>query len=117
MKNRLMIRMVGFVLALSACASAWAGSIFLTGHDPDFHASNSAGTAIDSIGAVHINQAAIAFIMDPSFNSFAFTGIDKLLCVESNMAAPGGDRIGKNGIPASGFTAGADFAGFARKLR
>ncbi len=55
--------------------------------------------------------------MDPSFNSFAFTGIDKLLCVESNMAAPGGYRIGKNGIPASGFTDGADFAGFARKMR
>jgi len=90
------------VLCLGFATNAAAGSIFLTGHDPDFHAS-------DNVGAQHINQRAIDFVMDPAFNSFASAGIGKFLFVESSMAPPSGHRIGKNGIIASGFSEGTDF--------
>jgi hypothetical protein len=87
---------------------ASAGSIFLTGHDPDFHAAINS-TTVDSIGAVHINQIAIDFIMDPAFNTFASGGVTKFLFVESAISLPGGHRIGKNGILVSGFMEGVDF--------
>jgi len=86
-----------------------AASIFLTGHDPDFHAANSAGTGIDSLGAVHINNAAIDFIMNPTFNLAVAGGASKFLFVESSMAPPPGHRIGKNGIIQSGYVEGLDF--------
>jgi hypothetical protein len=84
---------------------AWAGSIFLTGHDPDFHASLGGNTA----GAQHINQTGIDFVMDPAFNTFVAAGVTKFLFVESNISVPVGHTIGENGIIASGFTAGTSF--------
>jgi len=110
--NRLLSKVLIPVFALTIIFSTQvvsAGSLFLTGHDPDFHASNSAGTAVDSIGAVHINQIAIDYILDPTFNLVAAGGVTKLLFVESNIATPGGHRIGKNGIIQSGFVEGTDF--------
>jgi len=97
-----------FSLILSAQLSL-AGSIFLTGHDPDFHASNAAGTAVDSIGAVHINEIGVDFIMNAAFNPFVSGGINKFLFVESMIAPPGGHRRGVNGIVQSGFISGTDF--------
>lgn len=100
------------VLALCVsfvASSASAGSILLTGHDPDFHASNAAGTAIDSQGAVNINQVAINFILDPAFNSVSNGGITKFLFVESSITPPAGHRVGKNGIIQSGYVEGVDF--------
>ena len=44
--------------AYAVKAGPW---IFLTGHDPDFHAFVGGNAA----GAQHINQRAIDFIMDP----------------------------------------------------
>ena len=93
---------LGTLGALLVCAQAWAGSIFLTGHDPDFH-------AVSSVGAQNINQTAIGFILDPAFNSVVAGGVTKFLFVESSIAPPGGHRVGKNGIVASGFTEGVDF--------
>jgi hypothetical protein len=81
------------------------GSIFLTGHDPDFHASAGPNTA----GAQHINQDAINFIMDPFFNPFV-AGTKKFLFVECDTCAvPAGHVNGALGITASGFVAGTDF--------
>ena len=40
---------------------AAGGSVFLTGHDPDFH-------AVDQVGPRNINIAAIGFVMDPMPN-------------------------------------------------
>lgn len=91
-----------FVTLLTTAQFASAGAIFLTGHDPDFHASSNAG-------AQHINQAAITFIMDTTFNLAVAGGATKFLFVESNISTPGGHRIGKNGIIASGFVEGTDF--------
>jgi hypothetical protein len=104
-----------FALAIiSSTQVVSAASIFLTGHDPDFHASNAAGTAVDSIGAVHINQVAINYILDPTFNLIADGGVSKFLFVESKIAPPGvappsGHRVGKNGIIRSGYVEGVDF--------
>ncbi|HXI44358.1 MAG TPA: hypothetical protein VNH83_30515 [Bryobacteraceae bacterium] len=57
------------------------GSIFLTGHDPDFHP-----IAGNTIGAQHINQDAIKFIKDPSFNS-ALTSVNGLNIADANSGA------------------------------
>lgn len=80
------------------------GSIFLTGHDPDFHASLGGNLA----GARHINNVAINFVMDPGFNPFV-AGAPKFLFVESRIPTPGGHTIGKNGIVASGYVEGVNF--------
>ena len=48
-----------FLLCVFVCALpvpvVWGGSIFLTGHDPDFHAFVGG----NSTGAAHINQIAM----------------------------------------------------------
>jgi len=85
--------------------TAKAGSVFLTGHDPDFHASLGG----NGVGAQHINQTAIGFITDTKFNTFAAAGVKKFLFVESKIAVPSGHTDGENGIVASGYTLGTDF--------
>ncbi len=92
------------VIGLAGTRPADAGSIFLTGHDPDFHATLGGNAA----GAANINTTAINFIRDPGFNSFAAIA-PKFLFVESNIAPPGGHTVGKNGIIASGYVEGVDF--------
>ena len=86
-------------------STALAGSIFLTGHDPDFHASLGGNAA----GAIRLNQVAISFIQDPGFNPFYLGGATKFLFVESSIAVPAGHTVGKNGIVASGYTEGVHF--------
>ncbi|MGH9663233.1 MAG: hypothetical protein ACRD9L_02275, partial [Bryobacteraceae bacterium] len=101
-------KLFGKVLNVALPAGAWlsmaglccGGSIFLTGHDPDFHAIVGNNTA----GAQHINQDAISFVTDPSFNPFAAGGIEKFLFVESSISPPAGHVDGINGIIASGYT-------------
>lgn len=93
------------ILALAVAPNLFAGAIFLTGHDPDFHA--SLGT--NATGAININKAAIKFILDPVFNPFVAGGIKKFLFVESKISPPGGHTNGVNGIVASGYTLGTDF--------
>lgn len=43
------------IAILSLCSTAWAGPIFLTGHDPDFHAQGSTGAA-------NLLKSGIAFV-------------------------------------------------------
>jgi len=98
---------VAVAALMVAATPAWSGSIFLTGHDPDFHASSSSGE--NPAGAQHINQVAIGFVNDPAFNPFV-SATSKFLFVESNpVLVPGGHKRGVQGITASGFTAGMDF--------
>ena len=106
--GNLLFALFSLAVALSSNPVS-AASVFLTGHDPDFHASNAAGTAVDSQGAVNINNAAIDFIMDPVFNLSVAGGASKFLFVESSIAPPGGHRVGKNGIIQSGYVEGTDF--------
>lgn len=93
------------VLAVSLGSTVWAGAIFLTGHDPDFHATLGG----NQTGARNINTAAIDFITDATFNPFTAGGVNKFLFVESNIAVPTGHTVGVNGVVASGFTSGTDF--------
>jgi hypothetical protein len=88
----------------TACGAGHAGSIFLTAHDPDFHASLGGNTA----GAQNINNVAISYIMNPAFNPFVATA-PMFLFVESTIPVPGGHTNGVNGIVASGYTLGSDF--------
>ena len=82
-----------------------AGSIFLTGHDPDYHAFAGGNTS----GAAAINTAAIHFVTDPAFNTFANAGIKKFLYVTSNIAPPAGHVDGTNGLLTSGYVLGINF--------
>lgn len=92
---------------------SWAGPIFLTGHDPDFHAQ-------DSLGARHLLTAGLNFVTGGTFNG----GVKKFLWVEGLFPSdfpsglPGGHRIGEKGLEAIGLTPGVNFdqvdaAGFA----
>lgn len=89
----------------AAPAEARQGSVFLTGHDPDFHASLGG----NFVGARRINQVAISFVTDPLFNPYAAGGASKFLFVQSNISPPPGHTNGKLGIIASGYTEGVDF--------
>ena len=103
--QKLLLSLAIVVTSILWSASSWAGSIFLTGHDPDFHASLGGNL----LGAQHINQIAINFVTDPSFNPFTAGGINKFLFVESTGTPPSGHTIGANGLVASGFTVGTSF--------
>jgi hypothetical protein len=91
-----------------SASPALSASIFLTGHDPDFHATSSSPE--NPAGAQNINQVAIEFITDSTVNPFAVTG-SKFIFVESTpiVVVPGGHKRGVNGIVASGYTLGVDF--------
>lgn len=73
------------LLALAFAAPAWCGSIFLTGHDPDFHAS----VGSDKTGANNLNRIAVDFVANPLFNPFRADDITTLLYVESSLDATG----------------------------
>jgi hypothetical protein len=96
---------VTVIAVLSLGSTVWAGAIFLTGHDPDFHATLGGNTA----GARNINTAAIDFITDVGFNPFAASGVAKFLFVESSISPPGGHTVGRTGIVNSGYVLGTDF--------
>ncbi len=96
------------VCAVALCAAttpSQAGSMFLTGHDPDFHAQLGG----NALGAQHINQAAINFILNPAFNPYYLAGIHKFLYVQSRIAPPSGHTDGKIGLTMSGYVEGTDF--------
>ncbi|MFI5379098.1 MAG: hypothetical protein ACHRHE_07375 [Tepidisphaerales bacterium] len=99
----------GLVVLAVACplAASWparAGSIFLTGHDPDFHAFVGGNTA----GAIDINRTAIGYVTNPTYNPYNVAGA-KFLFVESSISPPGGHIDGENGLIASGYVAGTDY--------
>ncbi|MBX9582871.1 MAG: hypothetical protein K2X87_21395 [Gemmataceae bacterium] len=97
--------LLALTFGLIVPTSASAGSIFLTGHDPDFHAYLGGNPS----GAANINRAAIGFVTDPVFNPYTAGGINKFLFVESSISPPGGHVNGVNGILASGYVQGTDF--------
>src|SRR6266508_335669 len=66
MRSRLLCWAFIFFAVVGTAAAARAGSIFLTGHDPDFHGDVGGNAA----GAQKINTTAIGFIQDPAFNPF-----------------------------------------------
>lgn len=102
------MRLRSLLLASSlvlAAPFAQAGTIFLTGHDPDFHAHLGGNAG----GASAISTAAIDYILDPAFNNVVAGGVSKFLFVESNIATPAGHTPGVDGIIDGGYVSGVDF--------
>lgn len=91
-----------------AAVSAQAGPIFITGHDPDFHAQVEAA-------AVPLLQTGLSYVTGGTFDDGAAT---KFLWVESNLAATSGHLVGANSLTLLGLVQGinydrVDAAGFA----
>ena len=85
-------------LAISGAASA--GPVFLTGHDPDFHAQ-------DSVYAQNLLRAGLNFVTGGTFDDGAAT---KFLWVESRISpTPGGHRVGEVGLNTIGLTLGTNY--------
>jgi hypothetical protein len=104
------MRRTSFVLALilaGATSVSAQGSVFVTGHDPDFHAQSASPE--NWAGARRINNVAISYVMNPTYNPFLAGGASKFLFVESKSFVPGGHRRGRDGIVASGYTEGVHF--------
>ena len=78
--------------------AAQAGPVFVTGHDPDFHAQGSAGAKV-------LLNTALNYVTGGSYNG----GIQKFLWVESSISPPPGHLVGENGLTAIGLIKGVNF--------
>jgi hypothetical protein len=93
--------MVLFTMAIALCFASplIAGPVFLTGHDPDFHAQ-------DSAGARNLLKSGLSFVTNGTYDD----GVgQKFLWVESRIAVPGGHRIGEAGLNAIGLQLGVHY--------
>ena len=97
MKFTRLAAVVACMAALSVTAQA--GPVFLTGHDPDFHAQGSTG-------AQNLLRAGLSYVTGGTFDDGAAT---KFLWVESRIATPSGHLIGENGLVALGLTLGTNY--------
>jgi hypothetical protein len=104
MKRLLSIAAACAVLATAGTANA--GKVYLTGHDPDFHAQGQAD------GQAQLNVA-LNYVTGGTYND----GSTKFLWVESFNAATSGHRVGFDGLSFIGVGAGnvdrVDATGFA----
>ena len=92
---------VGAALILCVPVAAQAGAIFLTGHDPDFHAQGETGAA-------NLLRAGLNFVTGGTYNSS--TSSAKFLWVESDRSVPGGHLYGQDALTgALGLSLGTDF--------
>lgn len=93
-------------LVLAGAGSASAGNVFLTGHDPDFHAQGQVS------GQDQLNVA-LKYVTGNTYKD----GATKFLWVESNLLPDGNHRVGYDGLGFIGVTAAnvdrVDAAGFA----
>ena len=103
-----MKRLISTVAAcalLATASAANAGKVYLTGHDPDFHAQGQ----LD--GQIQLGVA-LNYVTGGTYND----GSTKFLWVESNNAPDGSHRVGFNGLSFVGVGAGnvdrVDAAGF-----
>ena len=97
------------VLAVVLASTAWSGPVFLTGHDPDFHAQGSAG-------AQNLLRSGLAFATGGVYvPSTTFTLGGRFLWVESRIgnaglpSLPSGHRVGEAGLGTIGLTLGIDY--------
>lgn len=89
----------GMLAVVIPAGRVWAGPIFITGHDPDFHAQ-------DSAGAANLLKTGLDFSTSGAWN----VGLKKFLWVESNKPVLGGHRFGQNALTgALGLTQGVHF--------
>ena len=91
--------MVGTALScVLLSGSAFAGPIFLTGHDPDFHSQGSAG-------AGSFLTTALDYVMVGQLND----NVHKFLWVESFLSPNAGHLVGEDGLQSIGLTPGVDY--------
>ncbi len=100
-----MLRIATLTLAAAAflipAASVSAGPIFLTGHDPDFHAQPSAGSGGNLL------REGLRFVTNGTYDDGAAT---KFLWVESRpVSVPSGHLRGENGLNTIGLTLGVNY--------
>ena len=101
----MLLRFVAIALALSWSSSTLAGKIFLTGHDPDFHAQGTQS-------AKNLLNAGLDFVTNGNYN---VNDGNKFLWVEARVGDPGvpivptGHLIGENGLSAIGLTLGVHY--------
>lgn len=107
-KNWLQAVLVATILGIAASTTAWAGPVFLTGHDPDFHAQGNAG-------ARNLLTSGLAFVTGGTYvagQTFAGTstlGTGRFLWVEGRYPTPSGHLVGEAGLGAIGLTLGVDY--------
>lgn len=98
---------LALVLSLLAVGPAAAGPVFLTGHDPDFHAQLSQE-------GKNLLNAGLSFVTGGAYTDTT----TKFLWVESFLPQTGGHLVGENGLNAIGLADGTHYdwvnaAGFA----
>lgn len=100
--KRISVSIAAIALLLSGAQIAFAGPIFITGHDPDFHAQGT-------LSARNLLNAGLSFATNA--NSYVADG-SKFLWVEDRVgdpgvpSVPGGHLIGENGLAAIGLSLG-----------
>lgn len=92
---------IGLCSATLIAPNAYAGAVFLTGHDPDFHAQPGFGS-----GATLL-KTGISFVTGGTFDDAA--PAKKFLWVESNIPVPGGHLRGSLSLDDIGAVAGTNF--------
>jgi hypothetical protein len=88
---------VAAALLLTA-GTASAGPVFLTGHDPDFHAQDSAGAQV-------LLKTALSFVT----GNTEYTPGNKFLYVQSDVPPPGGFRDGNVTMADIGLVQGTNY--------
>jgi len=92
--------LLGIASCLAISTTAVAGQVFVSGHDPDFHATLGG----NALGARHIIQRSLGFVRNGNPAPFLFLETDPA----PNNAL--GDHTDSGpGLIASGFTSGVDF--------
>jgi len=102
MKKKVFTALILGLLMLGGAGAAEAGSVFLTGHDADFHAAYYYG---NQAGARNIIRSAINFIRDPDYNTMV-TRTSRVLFVDSNTPPPSGHIDSVLGMAYSGYIQG-----------
>ena len=117
MYRKFLVSITG-LLTLLLCSAVWAGPVFLTGHDPDFHAqiTNSARNLLKS-GLAFVTGGTYTNPVDGGVGSLTLGtgGTGKFLWVEGRVgdpllpSVPGGHLIGEDGLGFIGLTLGIDY--------
>lgn len=96
--RRVLAVALGLVAVCTWAGSAQAGKIFITGHDPDFHAQGQ-------LSGQRQLQVGLSFVTNGTYDD----GIQRFLWVESRLDPPSGFRTGELGLSAIGLTLGVHY--------
>jgi hypothetical protein len=90
MSQRRLAGLIG-AAAFVIASPSYAGAVYLTGHDPDYHAQGQ-------VSGQHQLTTALNFVTGGTYNA----GTEKFLWVESHLAPTGGHRRGSDGLTSIG---------------